>query len=377
MRDDPDTSHIRDSTGYDNDGTKTGANEPLLTASGNVSEAQDFDGSDDYVNLGSDSSLDLRTSNFTIEAWIYPETQSTDWPTIYAVGTWEISLGIGQDTNTDKLETWVDDTNDYASDSNVTYNAWNYVVLSWNGTHYNFFMDGNPDGSRSGSAYPDTGTAYIGGIPPWENEDCYNGTIDELRVSNTSRSDAWVSASFESEVDDLVDFGSEVNSSDYFKQLDPQWLNISINPSSCISGKDAKIRVTAVYSTTQDYQNYVDFIRLLQDPIQKIHNYALRVKNLGVDTYNLRLVSLSETGLARLINCTILLNSTTQIQVIDGIITLDTGNWTNIPGSGNQDIIIMASSIDQDISSTFELELEARKDTTTVVTYYPIMTKIR
>jgi Concanavalin A-like lectin/glucanases superfamily len=377
MRDDPDTSHIRDSTGYDNDGTKTGANEPIVTASGNVSEAQDFDGSDDYVNIGSDSSLDLRTSNFTIEAWIYPETQTTDWPTIYAVGTWEISLGIGQDTNTDKLETWVNDNDDYASDNDVTYNAWNYVVLSWNSTHYNFFMDGDPDGSRSGSAYPQTGTAYIGGIPPWENEDCFNGTIDELRVSNTSRSDAWVSASFESGVDDLVDFGSEVNSSDYFNQLDPQWLNISINPSSCINGKDAKIRVTAIYSTTQDYQNYVDFIRLLQDPIQKIHDYALRVKNLGVDTYNLRLVSLSETGLARLINCTILLNSTTQIQVIDGIITLDTGTWANIPGSGNQDIIIMTSSINQDIPSTFELELEARKDTTTVVTYYPIMTKVQ
>ena len=214
MEDDPDTSHIRDSTVYDNDGTKVSANEPIETASGNISYAQDFVGVDDYVDLGSDSSLDLRGSDFTIEAWIYPRTQSVNWPTIYSVGEWEISLGIGQDTNTDKLEVWVDDNDDYASISDVTYNAWNYVVLSWDGSNYDFYIDGQPDGSYAGSAYTQTGITYIGGIPPWENEDCFNGVIDEVRTSNVSRSDAWISASFENGRDDLIDYGSEVATTD-------------------------------------------------------------------------------------------------------------------------------------------------------------------
>ena len=209
MRDDPDTSHVRDSTEYDNDGTKTAPGEPVVTTSGNVSDAQDFDGSDDYVGHGSDVSLDLRSSNFTIEAWIYPTTQTVRWPTFYVVGVWELSFGIGQDSNTDKLEVWVDDNDVYASDDDVTYNEWNYVVLSWNGSHYSFYIDGITSGSRSGSSYPDTGTTYVGGTPPFEREGCFNGTIDEVRTSNTSRTNSWIKASYESGIDSLIDFEGE------------------------------------------------------------------------------------------------------------------------------------------------------------------------
>ena len=216
MRDDPDISHVRDSTGYDNDGTKTAAGEPAVTASGNISDAQDFDGIDDYVDLGSDASLDLRSTNFTVEAWIYPTTQTVRWPTFYVIGMWELSFGIGQDNNTDKLEVWVDDSTSYASDSDVTYSEWNYVALSWNGSHYNFYIDGEADGSRSGSSYPDTGTTYIGGTPPFEKEGCFNGTIDEVRTSNTSRSTTWIKASYESGIESLVDFDEEETVETYY-----------------------------------------------------------------------------------------------------------------------------------------------------------------
>jgi hypothetical protein len=365
MRDDPDTSHIRDSTVYDNDGTKTGAGEPVVTVSGNVSDAQSFDGSDDYVDLGSDSSLDLRGTDFTIEAWIYPTTQTTSWPTIYAVGTWEISLGIGQDTNTDKLEAWVNDNDDYASDSDVTYNAWNHVVLSWNGTHYNFFIDGVADGSRSGSAYPETGTTYIGGIPPWENEDCFNGTIDEVRASNTSRASSWVKASFESGKDDLVDFGGEDT---YTK-----WLNITNNAQSCLSGSYARIRITSVYSTTDYYQQFTNFVRLLQEESILVNDYALRVINNGTDLYTIRLVRISDSNIDRIINCTIYFRSgETQLQVIDGAFTLTTGTWANLPATSSLDILIDASTIHLQYSSVIETELEVLRSGTSTYTKYPI-----
>ncbi len=218
MRDDPDTSHVRDSTENDNDGTKTAPGEPVVTTSGNMSDAQDFDGSDDYVDLGSDTSLDLRSTDFTVEAWIYPTTQTVRWPTIYVVGVWELSFGIGQDSNPDKLEVWVDDRDSYASDGNVNYNEWNYVVLSWNGSHYNFYIDGETSGSRSGSSYPDTGTTYIGGTPPNEGESCIAGIIDEVRTSNMSRSTSWIKASFESGRDDMISYGSEETREEYFNE---------------------------------------------------------------------------------------------------------------------------------------------------------------
>jgi len=215
MRDDPDTSHVIDSTENDNDGTKAAPGEPVVTINGAISDAQDFDGSDDYVDLGSDPSLDLRSTDFTVEAWIYPTTQTDRWPTFYVVGVWELSFGIGQDSNTDKLEVLVDDRDSYASDGNVTYNEWNYVVLSWDGSNYTFYIDGVTSGSSGGSNYPDTGTTYIGGIPG-QGDSFFNGTIDELRTSNTSRSTSWIRASYESERDSLVDFEGEETVEAYY-----------------------------------------------------------------------------------------------------------------------------------------------------------------
>lgn len=213
MRDDPDTSHIRDSSDYDNDGTKSAAGEPVVATAGRISDAQSFDDSDVYIDLGTDYSLDLRSTDFTIEAWIRPSSQTSDWPIIYVVGDWELSLGIGQDSNRDKLEVWIDDNDIYASDSNVIYNQWNYVVLSWDGSQFQFYMDGDPDGSSSGSIYTLTDNTYIGGVPG-DASSRYIGLIDEVRTSHTARPAAWIKASYEASVDDLLDFGGEETTSD-------------------------------------------------------------------------------------------------------------------------------------------------------------------
>jgi hypothetical protein len=44
----------------------------------------------------------------------------------------------------------------------------------------------------------------------------FNGTIDEVRTSNTSRSTSWIKASFESERDSLVDFEGEETVETYY-----------------------------------------------------------------------------------------------------------------------------------------------------------------
>ena len=49
MKDDPDTSHIKDSTINGNNGTKKAANEPI-EADGKVEKVQSFDGSNDYID---------------------------------------------------------------------------------------------------------------------------------------------------------------------------------------------------------------------------------------------------------------------------------------------------------------------------------------
>jgi hypothetical protein len=53
------------------------------TVKGKVGEALEFDGVDDYVNCGNDSSLDF-TSEITLEAWAKPVITNANWPTVMA-----------------------------------------------------------------------------------------------------------------------------------------------------------------------------------------------------------------------------------------------------------------------------------------------------
>jgi len=76
MKDDPDTSHVADSTANNNDGTKKAANEPI-EADGKIAKAQDFDGSNDYISCGTDIGL----TRWTLEAWI-KKTGAFNWDAI-------------------------------------------------------------------------------------------------------------------------------------------------------------------------------------------------------------------------------------------------------------------------------------------------------
>jgi hypothetical protein len=64
------TSLIADSTTNNADGTKIAANKPVVTTSGKIDGAQDFDLTG-YVNCG--NNLNVGTGPFTIEAWINPD----------------------------------------------------------------------------------------------------------------------------------------------------------------------------------------------------------------------------------------------------------------------------------------------------------------
>lgn len=212
MRDDPDTSHIRDSTNNNKDGTKASANNPSVTVDGKIDDAQDFSG--DFINLASSIQF-LSTDGITLEAWVKTDTvvageayifdRTSDttqivcinrngddiriglrgdnglgitWLTvvdILQVGVWLYIVGI-RDTSTDKLE------------------------LYFNGAYSNGTTD-----LTSGNITP---TLRIGRHAT-SSALAWDGMIDEVRVSNTRRSNAWIKASYETAIDNLLDWGTE------------------------------------------------------------------------------------------------------------------------------------------------------------------------
>jgi hypothetical protein len=109
-----------------------------------------------------------------------------------------------------RLELIIEENDDGGLHGSTTLSAttWLHLVGTWNGTTRKVYLNGTEDGSgsKTGVITPDTRAMYIGGRA---GTDLSAGIIDEVRASNKVRSAAWIKASYESEIDDLVDFGPE------------------------------------------------------------------------------------------------------------------------------------------------------------------------
>ncbi len=124
-----------------------------------------------------------------------------------------------------------------------------------------------------------------------------------------------------------------------------KYLNITVNPASCLDGSNAKIRITAVLSTPTSFQQLINYVRLLQKPKQLSYDYVLNIQNQVADPWKVRLKAFSQTGLGRLLNCTLYFkNGTQQIVVLDGSYSQDTGGWADLAGSGSIHIAVDVSA---------------------------------
>jgi len=213
MRDNPDNANIMDSTQYDNDGAKKGANEPIVTTSGEIDDAQDFDGSDDYVTVNG-ASLDDIDTFLTVEAWIKtPGAPSAD---AGVVDKWASSGYLFRHAGT----AGVSDHKMFAqrgggslliSTTVFNDNVMRYIAFTVDGTNDILYVNAVSEDSNADSDAITTnaGVLRLGGRQTLAASSYFNGIVDEVRVSNNSRSPAWITGSYESERDNLLDYGSE------------------------------------------------------------------------------------------------------------------------------------------------------------------------
>ena len=216
---DYDTSHTKDSTSNNNDGTKKAANEPIQ-ADGKIAKAQSFDGSNDYIAVSDNSSLDI-TDTITIEAWVKP-TSSSDFGQIVAKrdGSKTIcNYAMYRYFNNRKLGFYFYNSgwNIYTTSSDeLTLNAWNYATI------VHKFGDANSTkayvngvqktgswshGNGGLAAITNNASFPIGGLT--DQTAIFTGLIDEVRISNTCRSAAWIKASYNSLNDTLIKYLKE------------------------------------------------------------------------------------------------------------------------------------------------------------------------
>ncbi|MHA2274312.1 MAG: DUF2341 domain-containing protein [Candidatus Kariarchaeaceae archaeon] len=212
------TSTILDST-LNNNGTKGASNQPLEVVA-KIGQGQSFTPLTEYIQVGT---AGFSTSSGTIELWAQA----------FSFSGVEANYLFGhttQPTWNDRIQIYTDDVNGNLDlglgDSHTTHtniqdlatDTWYHVVLTWDGTNYEIFVDGvsKANGTYTGfsSSYSSVDIGNTGSS--FDRVESWNGIIDEVRVSNITRSSDWF----------LTQYNNQFNPSNFY----------SIGPEMSISG---------------------------------------------------------------------------------------------------------------------------------------------
>lgn len=178
-----------DETPNNNDGSISGAS----WTTGKFGKALSFDGINDYVNCGKDSSLNLSTNDFTVESWVKVSKTNTQQQIIrkgYGVptsgqGRWVLSI-----SNTNRVRLVLEDTSGnlkvYIGNKIITDNKWHYICVVFDRSNEAaIYVDGTYDSSTSISSASGSVNCRLPchiGANSEDNLDYIGGIIDEVCV---------------------------------------------------------------------------------------------------------------------------------------------------------------------------------------------------
>jgi hypothetical protein len=203
-----------DASGNGNDGTSNGTDD----ISGLIGNAENFNNQNDYFEVGTNG---LTTNSGSVEAWA--NTNGV------AAGSLDYIYGhTTQPAYQKRIQLYLDDANrlclglgnNHTLRTNIqtfTIGNWYHVVLNWDGTNYEVFVNGI---SRANGIYAGFSSIYnladIGnlGNPLIRNEG-WNGIIDEVRVLKTVISSDWILTEYNNQKENstFIIRGSEIPNS--------------------------------------------------------------------------------------------------------------------------------------------------------------------
>ena len=183
-------SAVNDDSAQANNGTTSGS--PAWATDGKLGKYLLFDGTDDYVNVGSGSDFNL--GSITWEGWVY----RTGLPNGYF-----FSRGLDGDTSKAayslrwnnsggdwrfKVQTSVDSGEAVIADALLPSLQWNHIACTYDGVTIKIFVNGSLAGSQaySGGIGASTGNLLLGAFHT-PDQYALNFRMQHVRVSNTAR----------------------------------------------------------------------------------------------------------------------------------------------------------------------------------------------
>jgi hypothetical protein len=201
---------IIDSTSNANHGTPGGSMTSGDLVDGDIGKAIDFDGSDDWVDIGSSLPVGTIGSKISISCKIKIEDLGfTDGRTILGNND-EYQVAIEQ------AELWVrtQGGNNGGDGSSLVTGAWYHIAVVWDvGSRIKAYVDGSltKDISESDTS-ADTGESFALGAnvnPSSATDNFFDGLISELAISDGGLTDAWIKADYHAQTDNLITWGAE------------------------------------------------------------------------------------------------------------------------------------------------------------------------
>lgn len=162
-----------------------------LHKSGDTGRALSFDGGD-FVDVGDQSNLYIPGS-FTIEAWIKPTVGALQFVMGDAVSSGATNNFVFEIQATGLTACWWENptgtVNKALGTTTLTTGVWYHVACSWDGTTRRIFVNGILEGTNSvaQTRSPDAGGNFRIGRAGDYSSFTYTGSVDEVRVSNSSR----------------------------------------------------------------------------------------------------------------------------------------------------------------------------------------------
>jgi len=206
---------IADSTSNNNDGTMNGGMTTTDQVAGQIDGSLDFDGSNDWFNLGNDPGLRMNQSeSMTFSAWVNTRSlTSTQNILRYDDG----DLSDGDNPIPRNIYMFRVDNNQVTfsfgtvpgglsgmSRGPIALNTWHHVVAvrDVGADTQSIYIDG----VQAGAAVTDTTTGVwettgqYAMMGRWHTIEFFNGLIDELRVSSVARSGTWIQTEYNNQL---------------------------------------------------------------------------------------------------------------------------------------------------------------------------------
>lgn len=153
-----------------------------------------FDGSTGYLTTPDSSDWDFGTDLFTIDWW-FNTTNATTWRGLLGQydaggrGTYELYVGDANNSNRVSINMWYNSWADYSLSGGYTINVWNHAaIVRDSATFIKLYINGSlVDTEVIPSDLPINNTSsiplYIGKTYRNATSNCYQGYLDELRIS--------------------------------------------------------------------------------------------------------------------------------------------------------------------------------------------------